>query len=405
MAADTRLSGTFDELVDALEARVDDTVAIDLRRLREHLPHELVGDPVFEERLREFAVASMLAEYEAFRAGALPETAPPTDAFGTRLNAQLGIPLDWILTGYRVGHRCHWEAWMDLVEGHVQDPDARRELLNRGSKFFFDYVDWISALLTEEYEREREQVHRGRADQRTVLVHQLLNGAEHDSEMIGWPLEHHHLGMLAWGERPDRTIEELGRALGRPVLVVESGMQGTRFGWASGAAPLGAAGERTLSSFSPSDGQLALGLEAAGADGFVITNRQARRAGWVAWSTDDPVTRFRDVALEALAVEDEESARGFVAAELRGFDDQSARSRRLRETLLAYFGADQNAAAAAASLGVHQQTVANRIKAVEELLGSTVRARRGELELALRLHRCFARTPRLPADLIAGKLA
>ena len=291
---------------------------------------------------------------------------------------------------------------MDLVERRVKDADTRRQLLDRGSKFFFDYVDRLSALLTEEYEREREQVNRKRGDQRTVLVHQLLNGAQHDSETVGWPLEHHHLGMLAWGETPDRTIQELGRALGRPALVVESGMQGTRFGWASGAGPLSVAEDRMVSSFKPSHGQVALGLEAAGADGFVLTNRQSRRAGWAAWSTDDPVTRFRDVALEALAVEDEDSARAFVAAEIRGFDDHSARSERLRETLLAYFSADQNAAAAAASLEVHQQTVANRIKAAEELLGSTVGARRGELELALRLHRCFTRTPPLSANLIAG---
>jgi len=371
--------------------------------MRETHPDEVIGDPVVEERIREFTAASMLAEYEAFRADTLPETPPPTDASGTRVIAQLGIPPDWILTGFRVGHRCHWEAWMDLVEQRVEDTEVRRQLLDRGSRFFFDYVDRLTALLMEEYERERDRVHRKRGGQRTVLVHQLLNGAEHDSQTIGWPLEHHHLGMLSWGKTPERTIEELGRALGRPVLVVESGMQGTRFGWASGAGPLGAADERMVSSFKPSHGQLALGLEAAGADGFVLTNRQSRRAGWVAWSTDDPVTRYRDVALEALAVEDEDSARAFVAAEIAGFDDHSARSQRLRETLLAYFGADQNAAAAAASLGVHQQTVANRIKAVEELLGSTVGARRGELELALRLHRCFTRRPPLPANLIAGE--
>ncbi len=390
---------TFDELVDALGARIHDTVAIHMRRMREHYPDEAIGDPVVQERIREFSEASMLAEYEAFRAGTLPDTAPPTDAFGTRAMAQLGVPLEWILTGFRVGHRCHWEAWMDLVDRHVADAETRRRLLDRGSKFFFDYVDRLSALLTEEYEREREQVHRKRGGERTVLVHQLLNGAEHDSETVGWPLDNHHLGMLAWGETPDRTLKELAAALGRPVLIVESGMEGTRFGWASGGAPLGVAEERTLSSFTPSHGQLALGLEAAGAAGFVLTNRQARRAGWVAWSTDERVTRFRDVALEALAVEDEESARTFINAELHGFADDSARSQRLRETLLAYFRADQNAAAAAASLGVHQQTIANRIKAVEEQLGSRVGARRGELELALRLHRCFARTPSLPFNL------
>lgn len=399
MALSTRFNATFDELVDALRARVGETVAIHMRRMREHYPDEAIGDPVVEERIREFSEASMLAEYEAFAAGTLPETAPPTDAFGTRAMAQLGVSLDWILTGFRVGHRCHWEAWMDLVDSKVSDAETRRRLLDHGSKFFFDYVDRLSALLTEEYERERERAHRKRGGERTVLVHQLLNGAEHDSQRVGWPLEDHHLGMLAWGDAPDRTLQELGATLGRSVLIVESGMEGTRFGWASGGGPLGAAQERAISSFTPSHGQLALGLEAAGVAGFVLTNRQARRAGWVAWSTDEPVTRFRDVALEGLAVEDEESARAFVNAELRGFADDSPRSRRLRATLLAYFRADQNAAAAGASLGVHQQTIANRIKAVEEKLGSRVGARRGELELALRLHRCFGRTPSLPFNL------
>ena len=403
MTPRSRSELTFDELVDALSARTDETVATYTRRMQDHYPDETIADPVVQGRIREFAEASFLAEYEAFRAGILPETPPPTDAFGTRVIAQLGMPLDWMRTGFRTGHRCHWEAWMDLVDSHVRDADLRRELLDRGSKFFFDYVDRLIPLLTELYEREQEQVHHKRGGERTVLVHQLLNGAEHDSEALGWPLEHHHLGMLAWGEAPDRTMQELAAALQRPVLIVESAMEGTKFGWASGGTPLGAAEDRMVSSFKPSHGQLALGLEAAGADGFVLTNRQSRRAGWVAWSTEDPVTRFRDVALEALAVEDEDSARAFVAAEIRGFDGHSARSQRLRETLLAYFSADQNAAAAAASLGVHQQTVANRIKAVEELLGSTVGARRGELELALRLHRCFTRTPPLPASLIAGK--
>lgn len=396
MASRTRSELTFDELVDALRARVGKTIAIAMRRMRDHYPVEMIGDPVFQERLREYAEASHLAEYEAFRAGTVPETAPPTDAFGTRALAELGIPLEWILTSFRIGHRCHWEAWMDLVNSHVADAETRRRLLDRGSKFFFDYVDRLSALLTEEYEREQEQAHRKRGGEQTILVHQVLNGAEHDSEAVGWPLEHHHLGMLAWGEAPDRTLQELAATLRRPVLIVESGMEGTPFGWASGGAPLGATEERALSSFRPSLGQLAVGLEASGAAGFVLTNRQARRAGWVAWSTDEPMTRFRDVALEALAVEDEESARAFVRAELLGFADDSARSERLRQTLFAYFWAEQNAAAAAAALGVHQQTIANRIKAVEEELGTSVGARRAELELALRLHRCFGRTPSLP---------
>ena len=42
-------------------------------------------------------------------------------------------------------------------------------------------------------------------------------------------------------------------------------------------------------------------------------------------------------------------------------------------------------AAAAAALGVHEQTVAARLRAVEERTGRSVAARRAELETALRL--------------------
>jgi hypothetical protein len=399
MAVRTRSEPTFDELVDALEARVDATVDVHIRRMRDHYPEQAVGDPVIEQRIREFSIESMLTEYGWLREGELPPEAPPRDAEGARELARLGIPVDWVLTGFRVGHRCHWEAWMDLVETRVDDAAQRRELLDRGSRFFFDYVDRLTALITEEYERERQRLRRKRGSERVVLVHQFLNGAELDSEALGWPLEHHHLGLLAWAEGGDRSLRDLAALLGRPLLIVESGVDQAWFGWASSATPLDAADRRAIESFRAQWGRIALGLEASGGEGFKLANRTARRAGWVAWYTPDAVTHYRDVALEALAIEDADSARRFTEEELRGFDDDSTRSVRLRETLAAYFAADHNAAAAAARLGVHQQTVANRIRAAEELLGAPVAARRAELELALRLRRCFEKPPSLQAGL------
>ena len=86
-----------------------------------------------------------------------------------------------------------------------------------------------------------------------------------------------------------------------------------------------------------------------------------------------------------LAGQDPQRARAFVGRELRGIDGDDARSQRLRETLRAYFAAHQNAAAAAAALGIHEQTVAQRLRAVEQRTGRSVAARRAELDTALRL--------------------
>jgi DNA-binding PucR family transcriptional regulator len=130
---------------------------------------------------------------------------------------------------------------------------------------------------------------------------------------------------------------------------------------------------------------LALGLAAFGEVGFRATNRQALRARAVSRNPTIAVVHYADVAVEALASNNLPDARAFVAHELRGIDDNSPTSQRLRETITAYFAAEHNAASAAATLGVHQQTVANRLRVAEERVGHPVGARRVELETALRL--------------------
>ena len=90
-----------------------------------------------------------------------------------------------------------------------------------------------------------------------------------------------------------------------------------------------------------------------------------------------------------MAGRDEEAAREFLERELRPLLGDDDRERRLRETLRAYFASAQNASATAAMLGVHEQTVAYRLRAIEKRLGCPATTRRAELETALRLERLF----------------
>jgi hypothetical protein len=390
---------TFGDLAESLRPLSGELVEEHVRRMRQHLPKWVLGDPVALQRIRELTEELFEAEIDDFRSDELPTSCPEPNARSAQELARFGQPVEMQLAGIRVGHRCLWEAWMGLVEERVSDRGARRELLDRGSRFMFDYQERVCGLVAEEYESERERIARNSGERRVQLVQELLNGEEVSSEALDWRLEHHHLGVLAWADGGEEAATALGEALGRPVLAIETGVEGSWFAWASSAQPLSERDRRAISRFAPERGRLALGLEAQGSDGFRLTHRQARRAGWVAWYTDLPVTRFEEVALEALAIEDAESARAMAARELHGFNDESVRSRRLRETLLAYFDAGHNAAAAAAALGVHHQTVANRIRTIEEETGAPVGARRAELELALRLRRCFEKPPSLQAGL------
>jgi len=112
------------------------------------------------------------------------------------------------------------------------------------------------------------------------------------------------------------------------------------------------------------------------------------------------VTHYEEIALEALAGQNEPEAAAFVSHELAGIDGDDERSRTLRDTVSAYFAAAHNAAAAAAALGVHEQTVANRLRLVERRLGQPVTSRRAEVETALRL-RSYLQPP-YPAEERAG---
>ncbi|HEY3435571.1 MAG TPA: helix-turn-helix domain-containing protein, partial [Solirubrobacterales bacterium] len=193
-----------------------------------------------------------------------------------------------------------------------------------------------------------------------------------------------HLGCVAWGKGADEAIRRLSTRLGRPAQLTLR-LHNNWWGWLSGPRPLEPDQLRELRRFDPPPGiRIAFGLEGFGESGFRSTNHQALRAQWVA-PPGPAMILYEDVAVETLATEAEADARAFVAHELHGIDDPSAASARLRETLAAYFAAEMNAASAGAALGVHHQTVTNRLRVIEGRIGHSLGSRHLELAIALRL--------------------
>jgi DNA-binding PucR family transcriptional regulator len=77
------------------------------------------------------------------------------------------------------------------------------------------------------------------------------------------------------------------------------------------------------------------------------------------------VARFADVQLVALALQDEQRAREFVARTLGKLADAD---RELRDTLCVYIGEQFSAARAARALYTHRNTVLNRLQRAERML-------------------------------------
>ncbi len=97
------------------------------------------------------------------------------------------------------------------------------------------------------------------------------------------------------------------------------------------------------------------------------------------------VMRHRSVALAALLLADLPAARRFVCDELGALGADDDTCDRLRATLLAYLEEQGSPLHAARRLGIHVNTVHNRVRRCEELLGHSTRERRLELEAALQI--------------------
>jgi DNA-binding PucR family transcriptional regulator len=390
------VDATFGLLAAELAARRAELVADYTSRLREELPEWSVERPELADTIRVGAGEAIGGELRALAEGTLPETCPEFDAEGARQCARLGVPLDAVVLQYRLGHAVQWDAWFEIVEGHALSAAHRRELLERGSRFFFAYANRLTRFVVAEYESEHEKLLRQSEQRRAFLVRELLAGRDIDAAPLGYDLELHHLGVIAWGDAPDAAIGALARTLDRTALVV-SADRSASWGWLGGVRPLAA---RRLSRLNqvqlPEETRLALGDEEQGPEGFRRTHRQAAMARRIGERRPGRLIAYGDVALEALASADRRAAAEFVARELRALDGSDRRSERLRETLAQYFRCGQNAAAAAAALGVHQQTVGQRLRTVEERIGGPVNARRAELEVALRLRDCLDRPHAAP---------
>jgi DNA-binding PucR family transcriptional regulator len=386
MTVEPTVGTTFDELAATLAGRSDDLAEEYVRRASVEIPEWTIERPDLAEVIRTGARRSMGTELRALANGALPpRTCPEVDADGARYAARLGVPLHFVLQQYRLGHAIQWEAWFELVEEAEPDPDARRELLERGSRFFFDYADRMCRFATELYTDERERGLRNREQRRVHLVREVLDGRDVAPDALGYELDGtEHVGLIAWGPEAADAVREIARSLDARPLIVGAAEE-TWWAWLGRTAPADRLDLALARVRAPDGVRLAIGVPATGADGFRRTHRQAMAAQRAALQRDAAIVRYEDVALESLAGADPAAAREFVAMELRGIDADDARSTKLRETLAAWFACGQNATATAARLGVHEQTVAQRLRAVEERIGRPVASRRAELETALRL--------------------
>jgi hypothetical protein len=310
-----------------------------------------------------------------------------------------GVPLETMVRAYHVGHATFFERWVGSLRTRIDDPERLANVIEEGALWTFRYLQALTRDLIGHYATERERWIRNAASVRTDTVRALLAGEDINpasaSRRLRYELDREHLAFVVWTDEPDhddapiggleQQASELARQLGAPrPLLVQLGSQLVG-GW---IAPPDDAPATPTTVEPPA--LAAVGEPARGVKGFCQSHRQAisaRRVARLARARPGTITRFADTAMTALASVDQQAAREFVAAELGALARRDDDTLRLAATLRTYLEEHASPRRAARRLGVHENTIKNRVRAIEELRGRPADQRVAETLLALRLAR------------------
>jgi DNA-binding PucR family transcriptional regulator len=226
----------------------------------------------------------------------------------------------------------------------------------------------------------------------------LLAGAAIDRDAAELALSHRlsatQLAFVCWAERADLDLAPVGAAVAaelgsqRPLLLSDGAQ--ALWGWVGGAAAAepDPAGLAAILEGRGEPVHVAFGEPGHGSAGFRQSHLEALRARHVVeLSGRHPpsVTRFAEISVVDALSRDLDAARALVARELGGLAADGAREGEERVALLAVLDAQGGLAAAASALGLHRNTVLQRVRRAEDRLGRPAEERLLELHAALRL--------------------
>lgn len=322
--------------------------------------------------------------------------APASLDFAGEVGRQ-GISEQVFERSYRVGQEALWEWWMSVVEDHCQRTgDSVPDVLRPSIPLLFGFVDRMLFLSLAAYHDAVSSRHQSLEHRRVRIIDQLLDGTLADpgvdvERFIGYKLARVHVsGLVAHAERVEneRLVHTLAAAAGSDETLVIHGGGGRCAFWIGLRGPASSAQRSAISVAAAQAGRrVAFGDVRDGLHGFRRGHRSAEDAAQIHEMLGDhapPVVWAEDLRIEAFALRDPTGAREMVDAELGPALEGGVLTARTRETLEAWLVTGTNVGAAGL-LGVHEQTVRQRLRRLEEALGRSLHDRRTELHIALRL--------------------
>jgi hypothetical protein len=387
--------GLVAPLARELAGRSDDIAAEILWQARLEMP-DLVDEPDGWDALYTALDEGARAVAGALERGDDPESLhlPPVTLAFVRETARRGVPLTPLMRVYRFVRSVLLADAIARLTEIAQGREALGAATELYSAWLLAYLDRSQATAEETYAVERDRwLHSSEASSADA-IEAILSGRQSDELLASQRLRHdlrlNHVALVAWGDGGERLGEvfaELGGHVGRGCGARPPARACHAFGMDRRAgAPFE---DRELESLTgDARASVALGTSQPGIEGFRRSHQQAleaRRIAMLAGRRTGSVTRYAAVALAALATADLDQARGFVTTQLGALAGDDDVALRLAATLRVYLDENLSPMRAARRLGIHENTVANRVRQAEKLIGHPLAAQRLEVHVALAL--------------------
>lgn len=377
----TRVATRIEAHTDAIAERLVDRIAHEMDLIRKD---EDIRDDLLDVAR---GCASLLTSMT--RTWSDPRSVPPPEdaLVWSRSLVSRRLHMNSLLRVFRIGQSGYREVWYRELAASGEAPELILEALAATSAFTFLWVDALLEPVAAAYDEERERGMRGAQAVRAETIETILKRQPLDAgragARLGYELERSHLAYIAWVETDAHeaardAMEQLatdaavlfgGHGPCRPLLLRVAPR--VVYGWVHGGPIDAEALRATRELLADTHVRIAIGRAGEGLQGFRTSHEEARRARRVArlLRRSAAVTRYDDVAVADLLTRDPEVARDVVRDALGPLAEDDDSSRRLISTLRVFLQEGQSFSRAARRLGIHENTVAYRVKRILELTG------------------------------------
>lgn len=400
-------------IVAGLLGRVDEVVDESVRLIWESLPSyaRAEGDSLKTEvRLASKQNVTALAQTLAEQ----PEISSDDRELIQRVaarRAENGIPLDDVLSAYRIVVRVSWNVIADECRRFEGDAlEATIELAHT----VLSYTEELTSSAVEGYAQAQRAIVRAQEGARREFLLELLYGSETTADDVlgqahtfGYDLSLDYTALVGEGPVEDGGAEQLVAAAAGAAtpsstadpIVLQKGRQTIALMPAESLTDQLATAEKLVTEL-PGEWRFGMGGPQPGLKGIRRAYSEAREALEIGTALElkESIFRFDDLLLyHFLRVEPALLDRFIdqMLGPLITYDER--RKGELLKTIEAYFGADGSVKSAGEMLFAHPHTVTYRLKQVERLTGWSLRDPEDKLrlQLALRAYK-LARVRRIP---------